>query len=86
MAGKIVAITGATGFLGRHVLNAVQTAGHRPVAVVRDIAAAHCQLPDNIEIRQADITDAAALTEAFQGVHAAIHLAGMVSVNKRDDR
>lgn len=85
MAGKIVAITGATGFLGRHVLSAVQAAGHRPVAVVRNVAAARRQLPDNIEIRQADITDVAALTETFQGVHAAIHLAGMVSVNKRDD-
>ncbi len=86
MTGKIVAITGATGFLGRHVLNAVQAAGHRPIAVVRDIAAARRRLLDNIEIRQADITDVAALTEAFQGVHAVIHLAGMVSVNKRDDK
>ena len=86
MAGKVVAITGATGFLGRHVLNAVQTAGHRPIAVVRDIAAARSQLPDNIEIRQADITDETALIEAFHGVQVAIHLAGMVSVNKRDDK
>ncbi|HEC00460.1 MAG TPA: NAD-dependent epimerase/dehydratase family protein, partial [Sphingomonadales bacterium] len=44
MAGKIVAITGATGFLGRHVLSAVQAAGHRPVAVVRNVAAARRQL------------------------------------------
>lgn len=85
MTGKLVAITGATGFLGRHVIRAVLAAGHRPVAVVRDSAASAHTLPDNIEIRQADITDVTELTQAFRGVQAAIHLAGMVSVNKRDD-
>lgn len=86
MTEKIVAITGATGFLGRHVLRAVQAAGHRPVAVVRDVVAASFRLPGNIEIRQADITDEAALTQAFRGVQAAIHIAGMVSVKRRDNK
>ncbi len=86
MSQKRVAITGATGFLGRHVLSALRTAGRRPVAVVRDAGAARRILPDDMEIRQVDICDGAALTTAFEGMDAAIHLAGMVSVNKRDDR
>ena len=62
-----------------------RAAGYTPVAVVRDVAVARRQLPDNIEIRRADITDVTALTEAFVGVQAAIHLAGMVSVKRCDN-
>ncbi|NOZ42179.1 MAG: NAD-dependent epimerase/dehydratase family protein [Alphaproteobacteria bacterium] len=86
MSEKLVAITGATGFLGRHILRAVYAAGHRPVAIVRNRAAARDLLPDNIELRQADITDSAAVTKAFSGVDAAIHVAGMVSVSRRDTK
>jgi len=85
MSGKSVAITGATGFLGRYVLSAVYQAGHSPVAVVRNMAAARNLLPDHIELRQADITDPAALTRAFQGMDAAIHMAGKVSASRRDE-
>lgn len=86
MAKQLVAITGATGFLGRFVLKAVCEKGYAPVAVVRDVASARLQLPANIEIRQADVTDETALVNAFHGVQTAIHLAGMVSVNKCDDQ
>lgn len=85
MPEKRVAITGATGFLGYHILRAVLEKGYQPVAIVKDIAAARKKLPDNIEIRQADIMFAEELKTAFKGMNAAIHLAGMVSVNKCDD-
>jgi len=85
MSKQVVAITGATGFMGRHVLKAVHDAGYRPVAVVRNKITARDILPDYIEIRQADMIDLTQVTDAFRGVQAAIHLAGMVSVNKRDN-
>ncbi|MBT5072355.1 MAG: NAD-dependent epimerase/dehydratase family protein [Kordiimonadaceae bacterium] len=84
MTRKRIAITGATGFLGRHVVKAVYDAGHIPVAVVRDTLSARANLVPNTEVREADITDLDALTSAFENVHMAIHLAGMVSLNKCD--
>lgn len=84
MSRKIVAITGATGFLGQHVVRAVYDAGHTPIAVVRDTTSARASLVANIEVRKADITDLDALISAFQNVDMAIHLAGMVSLNKCD--
>ena len=79
---KTVAITGATGFLGRHVVKAISNAGYIPIAVVRNVNSARTSLGHNIEIRKADIGDLDALSAAFVGVDAAIHLAGLVSLNK----
>lgn len=84
MLKKRVAITGATGFLGQHVVQAISDAGHIPIAVVRDAVRARHLLPEKIEIRQADILDEQALISAIRDVDMAIHLAGMVSVNKCD--
>ena len=86
MTEQLVAITGATGFLGRHVLDAVHQSGYRAVAVVRDAVSAQNHLPGDIEIRQADVMDAGAMEKAFRGVSSAIHLAGMVSVSRRDNQ
>lgn len=86
MTAKNVAVTGATGFLGYHVLQALLAAGYTPVAVVREPDSARRQLPYQVEIRQADIMNLDDLVTAFEGVEAAIHLAGKVSVNKRDDK
>ena len=38
---KTIAITGATGFAGRHAVAELLTRGHRLVALVRDPARAH---------------------------------------------
>lgn len=84
MSAKRVAITGATGFLGQHVVQAMKNAGHHVIAVVRDSVRARKLLPRNIEIRSADILDELALIAAFENVDVAIHLAGFVSVNKCD--
>jgi dihydroflavonol-4-reductase len=86
VSGKLVAITGATGFFGYHILRAIRDKGYQPIAVVRDVTTAKNKLPGNIEIRQADITDAGELKAAFKGMDAAIHLASMVSINKRDNK
>lgn len=41
-----VLLTGATGFIGCHLVRALQLAGHRPLLAVRDIAAARRRHPD----------------------------------------
>ena len=64
-----VLVTGATGTVGRHVVQHLLSAGHDVRALTRDPAAAH--LPDGVEVVAGDVTDAAGLARAFDGVTAA---------------
>lgn len=66
----MIAITGATGQLGQHVLeNLVKTVpAGQVVAIVRNPAKAESLSQRGIGVRQADYSDEAALTAALQGV------------------
>ena len=73
-----IALTGATGFLGRHVVERLSknhevrciSRSGRPVLEAEGIAA--------------DVTDANALEQAFAGCEVVIHAAGMVSHEQVD--
>jgi dihydroflavonol-4-reductase len=71
-----IAVIGATGMLGRHAAQAVLNAGHRLVVIYRNPASLHrlSGLPQ-LEPRQADLTDRAALTRALIGVDGVINAA-----------
>ncbi|MFP5597704.1 SDR family oxidoreductase [Kluyvera sp. 142486] len=66
----MIAITGATGQLGQHVIANLlnTTAASQLVAVVRNPAKAEALSQKGIVVRQADYGDEAALTKALQGV------------------
>lgn len=66
----MIAITGATGQLGQHVIANLlnTTAANQLVAVVRNPAKAEALSQKGIVVRQADYGDEAALTKALQGV------------------
>ncbi len=66
----MIAITGATGQLGQHVIANLlnTTAASQLVAVVRNPAKAEALSQKGIVVRQADYGDKAALTKALQGV------------------
>jgi NADH dehydrogenase len=72
----MILITGSTGFIGRHVLQALQARGE-PVRVllnaprIRQLRAAGGPLPEIIE---GNVLDEEALFRAVTGVHAVIHL------------
>lgn len=73
-------VTGANGFLGRHVVQTLARAGHPVVALVRPAA----DLEDlawgaSVEVRRADLRNAPDLAGALQGVGAVIHLAASMS-------
>ena len=66
-----VLVTGGTGFIGSHVVPAIQDAGHDVRALVRKGSV------PGAEPARGDLTDAASLREAVQGVDAVVHLAAI---------
>ncbi|MEJ2852178.1 MULTISPECIES: SDR family oxidoreductase [unclassified Saccharothrix] len=64
-----VLVTGATGTVGRHLVDQLLAAGHRVRALTRDPDRA--DLPAGVEVVRGDTTDAESLRAAFTGVTAA---------------
>ena len=72
-----VFVTGATGFIGSYVLEALQSAGHEAQCLTRGRA-----LPGTQTV-QGDCTDAASLKGTMEGCDAAIHLVGIIEERPR---
>jgi nucleoside-diphosphate-sugar epimerase len=76
LKGATVAVTGATGFIGRYLVDALQEAGATVVAAVRNPARA---ADLGATVRRADLADRAALTAAFDGADAVVSNAALLS-------
>lgn len=63
-----VAVVGGTGFVGGGIARELRRRGARVIAVSNRGAEARGALPDDIEIRRADVTTGAGLAEALVGV------------------
>jgi UDP-glucose 4-epimerase len=70
----VVAVTGATGFIGRHVVPLLLERGHSARALARNGGVA---LPAGACAIAGDVTDVAAVEQAFRGAEVVIHLAGV---------
>ena len=80
------AVTGATGFLGEHVVRALATRGDEVVAIARSPSSLLGQL-DRVEQVRVDVTaneDREQLIAALGGVDGLFHLAGRVSRDPAD--
>jgi nucleoside-diphosphate-sugar epimerase len=69
-----VLVTGATGFLGSHVLEQLLSAGHEVRALVRSPLQRA-----GVEIVRGDVTDPGSLARAMSGCEAVIHSAAVVT-------
>jgi nucleoside-diphosphate-sugar epimerase len=75
-----VLVTGANGFLGRHVVSALLARGHQVRALVRPAARLEALgWPASVEVVRADLRTAQDLRNAFEGVEVLVHLAASVA-------
>src|ERR1700761_5249424 len=73
-------VTGANGFLGRHVVNALLARGIEVRAMVRPAPRLEVVgWPSSVEIFRADLRTSPELRHAFEGVDVLLHLAAVVS-------
>jgi dihydroflavonol-4-reductase len=78
-------VTGATGYLGVDLVQALRGQGRQVRALVRSDAGAARLADTGVEIVRGDVTDADSLPSAFEGVARVFHLAGVVGHRARDD-
>ena len=70
----MILVTGATGFVGGHVVHALRAAGKDVRALVRN-ARKSAQLRSwDVELAEGDMTDASSLARAIDGCDAVVHL------------
>jgi nucleoside-diphosphate-sugar epimerase len=80
---KTIAVTGATGFAGRHAVAELLKRGHRIVALARHPARAG--LPAEVDIVEGDLEQAAALAKLVRGADTVVHLAGAITAVQPGD-
>jgi dihydroflavonol-4-reductase len=80
-----VLVTGATGFLGHHLVQQLVETGHEVVALCRDPESeAARRLPAAVERARGDVLDATAVEAAARGCTVLMHCAGKVSRDPKD--
>ena len=80
----MILITGATGYIGRHLVSRLVAQGERPRCLVRNIKRAASILPaGTLEFVQGDTTSPASLETAVQGVDTIVHAAFITADHKQ---
>ncbi len=81
----VVAVTGATGFIGRHVVPLLLEHSHSVRALVRS---AREKLPLGVCTVSGEVTDGSAVEQLLRGAEIVIHLAGIAhtSLTSEEDR
>ena len=71
-----VAITGGTGFIGRHLARDLVSGGHEVIVIARGQYTRNMQPVAGARFVPLDINNTDKLTQAFEGCHAVVHCAG----------
>ena len=81
---RIVAVTGATGFIGGHLVRHLAAQGWRVRALVRTPSAAERLAAPEVEPILGRLEDGASLDALVQGCQAVVHAAGLIKAKDRD--
>lgn len=84
LRGTTVAVTGATGFLGRYLVDALSAAGARVVGLARRPDRGPALAGPLLELRRADLLDRASLVEGLRGSDAVVAAAALFSLRSQD--
>jgi uncharacterized protein YbjT (DUF2867 family) len=79
-----VLVTGGTGFVGTHLVNALLRSGHDVAVLERRPGSARNRFNRPVEAVSGDVLDAASLERASRGRDAVVHLVGII--NEKGDR
>ncbi len=74
-----VAVTGATGFVGRHLVDHLLRRGHRVRALARRPGTARSLAARGVQVLPGDLADRAALAALLERVEAVVHLVGIIA-------
>src|SRR2546425_11962705 len=81
--GSMILITGAAGYIGRHLVKRLVEQGERPRCLVRDVPRAAGIFPaDKVDLVQGDTTRAASLKAALAGIDTVVHAAFITADRK----
>jgi predicted dehydrogenase/nucleoside-diphosphate-sugar epimerase len=78
-------VTGASGFIGAHLVSALIEAGYEVVALVRPTSDTARLRQSAAQLLVGDITDLASLSEGLAGCRAAVHLAAATGIPDRQE-
>jgi uncharacterized protein YbjT (DUF2867 family) len=81
-----VAVTGANGFVGRHVIARLLVGGHDVRALISERPGAEKELPssgEKLDVRRADVRRPESLRGAFDGIEAVVHTVAVPTERKQ---
>ena len=88
-SSKTIAVTGASGFVGRYVVRELLSRGYSVRALVREVSRAKSvwgsPTPAGVHVIAGDVCDAATLDELVKGASACIHLVGIIREVRGED-
>ncbi|MDD3588267.1 MAG: NAD-dependent epimerase/dehydratase family protein, partial [Thermoguttaceae bacterium] len=82
---NLVLITGASGFIGNHLVRALTQHGFRARCLVRKTSKTEELLSCGAELAYGDVTDAESVTSAIEGTSLVFHLAGLTREMRSGD-
>lgn len=80
----MIAVTGATGFIGSHLVAQLLARGDRVRVLVRDRSRLAPALAGSVEPVEVDLLDGAAVRQALEGCELLYHVAGMIAGRPRE--
>jgi dihydroflavonol-4-reductase len=83
LKGATIAVTGATGFLGRYLVDALLRRGARVVGVVRNPDRVPELRERGVELRRADLAERERLAAGFRGADAVVSNAALLSLRNQ---
>jgi 2-alkyl-3-oxoalkanoate reductase len=78
-------LTGATGFIGQHLHRRLLDRGHPVRVLLRPSSVARAGIDGRCEVAIGELTNAAAVAEALEGVDAVVYAAGTVRGQRYED-